>query len=528
MKLLNAILTVLTVSLLISSCMNQTEESVTESEKSLIRSTPEAQGVDSDQLITFLDSINASGIEFHGLMVLRHGQVVTETWWKPYKPELKHQLYSLSKSFTSTAVGFAVQEGLLTVEDTVYKFFPEYEPESIGDNLANLKIKHLLTMSTGHVGNTMTELNKFPDEPWVKTFLSLPIENEPGSIFLYNTAATFMLSAIIQKISGNTVEDFLQPRFFEPLGIEDKDWMMSPNGINTGGFGFRTTLESVAKLGQFNLQKGKWHGQQLLNEEWISSATSKQINSSAGEQDFNAKNDWAMGYGYQYWRNTKGGYRADGAFGQYSIVLPEYDAVIAINSQSMDMGATMKLVWDYLLPAFKDQALAENPESNELLREKLSRCSMQEPLYRVVSTRTSQISGKTFELEPNDLNAKSVRFDFYENIVDFTLSKEGEDDFMVQSGIHDWVTRNNQKTVANYLFPSPYRLDFPSKIGAIATWNDLDTLVLTWQFIETVHGDQLICTFDDAGGINIKFINSVAGAKGEEDSRKPLIGRKVD
>ena len=153
-------------------------------------------------------------------MLLRHGHVVAEGWWSPYSPERPHMLFSLSKSFTSTAVGFAVTEGKLSVEDSVISFFTEDLPEEISENLKSMKIKYLLSMSTGHAQDTTGRLHEDKSNNWAKAFLAAPVDHIPGTHFVYNSGATYMLSAIIQKVTGQTLLEYLSPRLFEPLGIE--------------------------------------------------------------------------------------------------------------------------------------------------------------------------------------------------------------------------------------------------------------------------------------------------------------------
>lgn len=283
-------------------------------------------------------------------MLVKNGYVISESWWKPYAPHEPHQLYSLSKSFTSTAVGMAVHEGLLSVNDPVVKFFPE-EMASLGgrvdDKLERMTVRHLLTMSTGHTY-----------EPWpknaaeggcVRAFLSGHIKNEPGSVFLYNSHATYMLSAILQRLTGQTLTRYLTPRLFEPLGIAVPYWEQCPNGIDFGGFGLNLTTEDIAKFGLLYLQKGMWQGRRLLSEEWIAEATSKQIENGGPQTD--PHNEWGLGYGYQFWRCRHNAYRGDGAFGQFCVVVPEQNAVVAITSHTSVMAEELKMVWEYLLPA---------------------------------------------------------------------------------------------------------------------------------------------------------------------------------
>ncbi|MBK7710665.1 MAG: beta-lactamase family protein [Bacteroidales bacterium] len=229
----------------------KTEPSTT----SLPRSLPETEGVSSQGIIDFLDAAARSRNEFHSFMFLRHGKVIAEGWWNPYRPELRHTLYSTSKSFTATAVGFAASEKLLSVNDKVISFFPDFLPDTVSAYLSEMKVKDLLTMSAG-MDPDPTFKTVVNDSNWVKSFLAVPVVHEPGTKFLYNTLATYMLSAIVQKATGEKVLDYLKPRLFEPLAIEGMDWEVDPHGINVGGWGLRLKTEDMAKFGQLFSSKG--------------------------------------------------------------------------------------------------------------------------------------------------------------------------------------------------------------------------------------------------------------------------------
>jgi hypothetical protein len=211
----------------------------------LPRSTPEAQGISSAGISKFLEAVKQSKQEFHSLMVLRHGNVIAEGWWWPYSSEHRQQLYSLSKSFTGTAIGLAVSEGLLTVDDPIIKFFPNYLPAEISDNLASLKVRHLLSMSVGHGKDAILLLEASPaGVPWEKTFLSLPVVFKPGSQFMYNSGASFMLSAIMKKVTGQTAQAYLTSRLYQPLGIKNTTWGENWEGINMGASHLRMPTEA--------------------------------------------------------------------------------------------------------------------------------------------------------------------------------------------------------------------------------------------------------------------------------------------
>jgi CubicO group peptidase (beta-lactamase class C family) len=335
----------------------------------LPRSSPESQGVSSKAVREFIETANQKIDTLHSFMLVRHGRVVAEGWWKPEAADKPHVLHSLSKSFCSTAVGLAVAEGKLSIDDPVLRFFPDDAPAEPSGNLRAMRVRDLLTMSTGH----QTEPKFTPDTPWVRTFLEHPVPHKPGTHFQYNTPATYMQSAIVQKVTGQTVLEYLTPRLFEPLGIKNPTWMQSPQGISTGGFGLMICTEDIAKFGQLYLQKGMWNGKQLIPASWIEQATSKQVSNGS-----DPARDWDQGYGFQFWRCRHGAYRGDGAFGQFCVVLPEQDAVIAITADTKDMQAELNIVWDKLLRAFHATALPANPEEEGRLKAVLANLAVPE------------------------------------------------------------------------------------------------------------------------------------------------------
>lgn len=315
----------------------------------LPHSTPTAQGVDPGGIaISALEA--APDIEPHSLMVLRHGFVVAEGWWAPYSRDGRHLLYSVSKSFTATALGLAVAEGLVGLDDLIIDHFPELPTSPAAQGM---RIRHLAAMASGHGYDTWTAAREAdPDEP-VRGFLRLPPDRQPGSVFAYNQSATYTIAAIVQRAVGLTLVDYLRPRLFDPLGIGDVAWTEHPAGRNLGFSGMFATTDAVARLGQLYLQRGEWNGRRLLSEEWVAAATTLQVSNGGGENP-----DWSQGYGYQFWI-SRHGYRGDGAFGQFCVVLPEEDAVIATTAASSDMQKMLDLAWAHLLPAFGEVARAD-------------------------------------------------------------------------------------------------------------------------------------------------------------------------
>lgn len=329
----------------------------------LPRSTPEAEGVSSAGIRAYIEAADKEVIAMHSFMLVRHGRVVAEGWWKPEAADKPHVMHSLSKSFTSTAIGLAVADGKLSMDDPVLKFFPGEAPAEPSAKLKAMRVRDLLTMTSGHE----VEVKFTTNTPWVEAFLAHPVPHKPGSHFQYNTPGSHMLSAILRKVTGETVLDYLRPRLFEPLGIENPEWGSSPQGNTFGGWGLKIRTEDVAKFGQLYLQKGLWNGKQLVPASWVAQATSKQVSNGS-----DPTKDWDQGYGFQFWRCRHGAFRGDGANGQFCIVMPEQDAVVAITADTRDMQAELNVVWDKLLPAFQSGPLPANVSEQAKLKDALA------------------------------------------------------------------------------------------------------------------------------------------------------------
>ncbi|AMV40750.1 serine hydrolase domain-containing protein [Planctomyces sp. SH-PL62] len=429
----------------------------------LSRSEPEAQGVSSKALREFV--LAADGIDsFHSVMLVRHGRVVAEGWWAPYDAETRHELYSLSKSFTATAVGLAVAEGKLSVDDPVLKFFPEDAPENPDANLKAMRVSDLLRMSTGH----QDEPKRPEGEVWTKVFLAHPVPHKPGTHFLYNTSGTYMASAIVQKATGQTVLDYLRPRLFDPLGIDDPSWGESPQGVSLGGYGLSVQTEDVAKFGQLYLQKGRWNGKQLVPESWVAAATSLQTSNGS-----NPRSDWEQGYGYQFWRARHGAYRGDGAFGQYCLVMPEQDAVLAITSGVKDMQAVLDLVWDRLLPAFADAPLPADPDAREALTATLKGLTLRAPEGAATPGSSVKAAGRTFKFGDNPRKLESLKLEPGEGAATLVLRVDGAE-HRIPCGRGEWV----KSRAALGGFPE-------QPVAAAAAWTADDVLTARVVLIQT-------------------------------------------
>lgn len=488
----------------------------------LPRSSPADQSVSSEAVLSFLGALEQNKFELHSFMMLRHGQVVAEGWWAPYVPDEVHTMYSMSKSFTSTAVGLAVAEGKLSVEDKVVSFFPEDLPETISENLASLRVKDLLTMSVGNEKEPTQTVVK--SENWVRTFLAQPITHKPGTAFMYNSAATYMCSAIVQKVTGQKILDYLTPRLFVPLGITGMKWETCPLDINTGGWGLSIQTEAMAKFGQLYLQKGKWKGKQLLPAAWVSEATAFHIQQPGGDKPDRpkAQNDWLQGYGYQFWRCQHGHFRGDGAFGQFTIVLPEHDAVIVMTSENKNMQGQLDLVWEHLLPALN----GSSPEADAALVTKLSALNLPPSKGSVDSPNMERISGKVFNLNDNALGLTAATFVFQGNTCVFT-ARSAKGPHVVACGMERWQTGITAfpETPPRLISGGKPKTQVTSKVASSATWSDENTLVMTWRYYETPHHDTVTCRFE-GNKLNISFLNSITAMNPKaQDVRLPITGQ---
>ena len=310
----------------------------------LPRSPARDAGLDPSAVLALLDALE--GVELHSLMVLRHGRVVVEGWWAPYTAQRPHLLYSLSKAFTATAAGFASAEGLLDLDDTLLSHVPSLDAQVVDARSRAITLRHLASMASGHTRDMLREASDLDPADPVRGLLLLPPDREPGSVFAYSQPCTYALGAVVQERSGQRLTDYLRPRLLDPLGIGPVGWRTWPGGHEQGFSGLFARTEDVAALGQLLLQRGRWGDRQLLPESWVAAASSRQVDTPDEPAP-----DWRRGYGYQLWQ-SRHGYRGDGAFGQFCLVLPEQDAVVVTTACTTDMQAVLDAVWAFLLPGF--------------------------------------------------------------------------------------------------------------------------------------------------------------------------------
>jgi CubicO group peptidase (beta-lactamase class C family) len=457
----------------------------------LPRSSPESQGVDPAGILAFLDDLeSAPDIEMHSLMIIRHGQVVAEGWWSPYLPEQAHLLYSLSKSFTSTAAAFAIAEGLLDLDATVLSYFPELDREITDRRSRSILVRHVAAMASGHLEETIERtLALDPVEP-VRGFLLIPPDREPGSVFAYNQPCTYTLAAILQRLTGQSLIEYLRPRLFDPLGIGQAGWQRDAAGRDIGFTGLHATTDAIGRLGLLYLQRGVWNGQRLLSDEWVADATRVQVETRVEMEDPNeAKPDWQQGYGFQFWM-ARDGYRGDGAYGQFCVVLPEQDAVIATTAGTENMQGILDAVWADLLPAMTAGTLEPSPVADQLAArldglELAAFQAKRAPDSSVAAWSEASFvpTGGVCEAQPT-LTAVRLRHDGELWQLTFV---EGDAAFGATVGVAGWRTNLSETDHGKTGVP----------LAVSGGWTDEDTFRSVVIFLETPHRLGLTCSLAD-------------------------------
>ncbi|MFF9283205.1 serine hydrolase domain-containing protein [Streptomyces griseosporeus] len=446
----------------------------------LPESSPAAQGVDAAGVHALLDALEAApGVAPHSLMILRHDHVVAAGWWAPYTPDRPQLLYSISKSFTGTAAGLARAEGLIDLDAPVISYFPEFEAEITDPRSRAMRVRHVASMATGHTADTFDRAHALDPGDLARGLLLVPPERDPGTVFAYNNPATFTLAAIVQRVTGQLLTDYLRPRLFEPLGITGATWLHDRAGRELGFSGLHATTDAVARLGQLYLRHGRWEGRQVLPGEWAAEATRTHIATAPGLRD-EEREDWDRGYGFQFWM-SRHGYRGDGAYGQFCLVLPEHDAVVAITSETEGMQTVLDAVWEHLVPAFGPAPLTGREEADTALRERLARLALPAaPGKPAPPEDAGAWTGAVFT--PYDGNCAAVPgLTAAELTADadgwtLTLTEDGHR-LPLRFGPDDWTVTGE-----------------PLPVAVSGGWTDAGTLTLDVAVLETPHRLEITCS----------------------------------
>ncbi|MBQ8766475.1 MAG: serine hydrolase [Clostridia bacterium] len=473
--------------------------------------SPKDVGVSSKVVNEFLVDALEKGYEYHSLMVIRHGKVAVEWYNEPYNKETPQAVYSISKSFTGTAIGFAISEGLISLDTKLIDLFPDYPPKKPDERFEKLTIRNLLKMSSGKQPSFLSDKSKVD---WIADYINSPWVFEPGEKFLYINENIFMLSAIISRVTGMTMREYLTPRLFEPLGIDFPFWETDRNGIEAGGWGLYLKTEDIAKLTLCYLQKGMYNGVQVIPEEWTVEATKKQIDNSRNRPGTDA----SYGYGYCFWKNSidESSFRADGMFSQFGIGIPEYDAAVIVTSAVTDETGCLEYLFNYFPRAFEDAEEVEESIENTLVEPLFE--SDRPAIENVIKNRYIKFRKKlllnlagfpvsvlpmavTYMLTDKPGNIDMVKFDFEEK--DCTMKwTEGFETNTIALGL-DGHYRYSKITLGN--------IDFT--VCANAFWLDSDSLLVTIRPIQTVAKRNLIFEFRPKDKVIMFPSSSPSGAE---------------
>jgi CubicO group peptidase (beta-lactamase class C family) len=443
----------------------------------LPRSPPEAKGVPSSSIIGFLDDVERAGLELHSFMLSRAGSVIAEGWWWPYAPQRIHMTHSLTKSVMVSGVAIAMDEARFGLDDRVVSFFPEHIPPDASENLKAMTVRDLLTMRTGHDHETSGSVWRPLKTSWVEEFMKIPVVYQPGTKWVYTSAASYMLSAIITKTTGQKLADYIRPRMLDPMGIRNFHWDVSPEGVTPGGNGLSWQTSDSLKLGMLYARRGAWNGQQLLSPQWITEASRQQVPDGP--------------YGYQWWIGPGGAFFAAGMFSQFSIVFPEHDAVLAVFAAIDDSAKLLPLVWKHFPSAFATQPTPRSADAIALRRREAG-LRVLAHLSKTASPTGPKVSGRQFKLSPNDQGATAVVFDFARGKVRYTLIDD-RGSHAVAAGLGRWIEQ--EMTMPGARLHHEYEPD-TMRVVAGARWRGPDELEITWQYVEAAFRDTVVCRFD--------------------------------
>ena len=460
----------------------------------------EKVGVDSKEVQAFIDDCEKEGIELHSLMVIRNGKVACEAFKEPYSAEFPHMMYSVSKSVTSTAIGFAIEEGFLSLETKFLDVFPYMRPEKYDAYLEKLCVEDLLTMRSGKSVSPMSDRTK---DTWLQDFVNSPWVSEPGTQFKYISENMYVLCAMIKETTGQTVTEFLTPRLYEPLGMETPYWETCPRGIETGGWGIFFTLEDLGKYTLCYQQMGMFDGKQVIPRHWVEASTTKRTES------VNDNVDGINGYGYCYWmcclENT---YRSDGMFSQFGVVFSDYDACFCMQGGNIDEQQTRDAIWRHFPKAFTEASESEGVSISIKPYEKLPAAprafiekSLEGKTITFGGTHVLNILGMPVSILPLAAvfmekdkagNIDNIRFGFDEDKMTMTWS-EGDEMNTIPIGMN-----------GDYLYGNIILGGIAYHTASIGSWESESVLNIHIRVLETVAERRLVFRFKDGGKVNME------------------------
>jgi CubicO group peptidase (beta-lactamase class C family) len=470
----------------------------------LERGAPGASGVDASAIAGFLDDVQAAGLELHSFMLHRRGHVVAEAWWWPYGPRRPRIMHSFAKSLTSCAVGLAIEDGCFRLEDKVVSFFPEALPATVDDKLAAMTVEDLLTMRTGHASEVGGPLWRAIEASWIDEFFKIPVVHQPGTTFVYTSAASYMLAAIVTRTTGQTLHDYLRPRLLEPMGITDATWDLGPDGFNPGGNGFTGTTADILKLGVLLAQRGVWEGRRLLPEAWVEVATKPHADNGH--------------YGYHWVTFDNGAFAAIGMFVQMVVVFPDQGAALALTAAIDGSDKVLPIIFKHFPAGFRAEAI-EDAAADKALAERLAAIPSPRSLGPSRANPDWKLPAARFTIAPNEMGVTEVAFELTGDALAYHLT-DGEGRHTVVAGRDTWI--EGRTDVPGRELHHGYGLR-GAVVVAGAAWLDASTLQLTWIYAETAFRDTVTCRFTDDGITLERAVNINSAAR----SQPTLTGHAV-
>lgn len=478
--------------------------------KEFMRVTPESVGIDSGDIEWLLDRLESGFTEPHGLMIMRHGKICAEGWWNPYAPGIRHGLQSHSKTYAATAIGIAYTEGIVKLDERIIDIFPEYAPEQPSENLKRLTVHDVLCMGCG-----MDEM-PMATEHWIRDFLHTPVNHTPGTTYMYNSVGSSILSAIIVKKTGMSMHEYLKPRLYDKIGIfsDNHRWMKMPDGCEVGGGGLFATTEDNLRLMKLYADGGVWEGERILDDEYVKRATTLQNESATEAKNNPLAKDNFVGYGYQIWMcRPKGVYRADGAMGQFTIVVPDKDMIIAITENASGAHwaqTTLDVMWEFLERIENHPAKEENTEKSECLKNRMGRLALPNPKCAPYSPIAANIEGRQWRV---------IDGDFYMEDVGVAQHMSGCElpqpidvfcfHFTSDEIVMDWENREEKERLVIATDGSRRHNTLPgrliSQVLLSGAWISENKLEVKARYIETCKEETLLFTFEEK---KLKITNS--------------------
>ncbi len=393
--------------------------------------SPESVGIPSEVILKYIEKLEKRGVNLHSLLIMRHGKICAEGYWKPYNEATLQRMYSVSKTFTSAAIGLMIDEGRIRLDDRLADFFPEYQPEKPDRYIKDITVEHALKMAVPFTDTAHNDTS----EHWVRQFFAAKTNHPSGSCFKYETGGTHVLAALVEKLSGQKLLEYMRPRLLEPIGFSEDTWCVEgTDGYSWGGSGVMATLRDMAKFALVFLQGGKFGGKQLISEEYVKKAVSKQIdNDVLGDGTL-----WSAGYGYQIWCLPEGAFCFRGMGSQHAICIPDKDLILCCTADTQGALLSDRLIYEGLYDMILPNAgapLLENLDMSERLLKKCDSLIHKVHHGKTDSPLKEAVKDAAYVMYDNPMGILKVHFSFTEEEGKMLLiTDRGEREFVFGFG----------------------------------------------------------------------------------------------